>query len=101
MILPKATGPPQNRSSMVLLTLAITAYSLLLVPKAAAIEDCHALTNIPDYKIAVDEVSLPPPAATGSPAATSKTSSSAVLRLTAVLQTQVEEITVEEGGAII
>jgi len=67
--------------------------SALTAPRAFGINDCRGIGTVSDYKIAVDEVT--PPATGTAPAPTD------IQRLTAELQTQMEGIAVEEGGAII
>lgn len=88
--------PPANRIGIKLLVL-VGLFFLNIAP-AMCITDCRGIVNIPDYKIAVDEVTPAPAAGT---ATSPNSSSTSVQRLTADLQTQVEEITVEEGGAIV
>ena len=66
------------------------------VPIATAqLTDCNGIGSGAEYKIAVDEVT------TSAVSGTAGRFPITVDRLTADLQTQVEEITVEEGGAII
>jgi hypothetical protein len=67
--------------------------SALNAPQAFGITDCRGIVTDSDYKIAVDDVTTP-----GTGAAPASTD---IQRLTAELQTQIEGIAVEEGGAII
>ena len=74
--------------------LILGCLSTLSASRAFGINDCRGIIAVSDYKIAVDDVT-PPPATGSAPASTD------IQRLTAELQTQMEGIAVEEGGAII
>jgi hypothetical protein len=89
----KSLNPKPRRTSRVLL-LMLVCLSAMTAPRAFGINDCRGIGAVSDYKIAMDDVT--PPAATGTAAALTD-----IQRLTAELQTQMEGIAVEEGGAII
>ena len=94
MLLPtRKDFKPKERATWYVPLLMLGCLSALTAPRAFGINDCRGIGTVSDYKIAVDEVT-PPPAGTA-PAPTD------IQRLTAELQTQMEGIVVEEGGAII
>jgi len=90
----RKSSNPKRCGNWFVLPVILGCLSALTAQRAFGINDCRGITNVSDYKIAVDDVT-PPPATGTAPASTD------IQRLTAELQTQIEGIAVEEGGAII
>jgi hypothetical protein len=84
---------PKRRAIRCIPLLMLGFLSALTAPRALGIRDCPGIGAVSDYKIAMDEVTPPTTGATPTP--------TDIQRLAAELQTQMEEIAVEEGGAIV
>ena len=85
---------PKGRGNWFVPLVILGCLWALTAQRAFGINDCRGISTVSDYKIAVDDVTPPPLTGTAPP-------STDIQRLTAELQTQMEGIAVEEGGAII